>query len=754
MRTNFLKKILITLAISTCILNTTKMYWWWEFDVWLLNPDILNLVNNWDFEWAAQLLEYNNDNFINGDVRFTNFNANVSQDANWNIIITTNSDFFWPDTTVFTVNQWSNQNNQPEPTPRSEPPVSNPTPTPTPETTPTPTPEPITPPVTPPPPPPPVVTTSSTYWWACSSYIHHWNPIWSVCTINSNWTTVWKITCIQTKDWVPVSASCWTIVTETTETCNWEDCSTSSYSYCDTSSCSPDTPKPAILSQNIDVTMTLSSPTPNPTNSNAYANNSDANSFRVNISWTTNQNRDIVWWWTNWSFSDFQDNSSQYADRIGSSGNKALNFSDVPTSNISWAWTNFTFQVNNIKSVSPFVWNWNINFKAWWTSLTLSNVHYTYKKPFVWYIETWDYANVNWNWKPRIWTVDKYRIWLTSKSNLTWAWLSAYKLDDFSSKIEPINSNLDIQSKNIDTSTLNKTTWTIFYSRINTSTSNLSSLPTPWLKIELPIVSYSLWWKTVKYKLSKNDAWDDLTPIDKTWTSFDWVKIVGNLQWKWKQSITWQKSNFTDLSASEQRANIKKNVYNLIKWMKNGQVLNWLKLHEWDISLSWVLSYETIVVKNWNVKIDWDLNATWKKLWIIVIRDNQTIEDIWNIYVIPNVTSINAIIYADWGFISTWFKSWEDIVSNYRDSETRTSKLINQLIFKWSLFTRNTIWWAILAWWKYILPWWSKTDNFDKAMMYDLNYIRRNNIWNSTYNEPFVILYNASLINDPPIGFR
>ncbi|MGE4443358.1 MAG: hypothetical protein AB7E37_00005, partial [Candidatus Altimarinota bacterium] len=94
------------------------------------------------------------------------------------------------------------------------------------------------------------------------------------------------------------------------------------------------------------------------------------------------------------------------------------------------------------------------------------------------------------------------------------------------------------------------------------------------------------------------------------------------------------------------------------------------------------------------------------------------------------------------------------------DSSTRTANLNKQLILNGSVFTRNTIGGAILAGGKYILPGGVKTDDFDKAMVYDLNYIRRggngcdknNNsscIDSGEYREPFIIKYDSRIQTAP-----
>ena len=194
--------------------------------------------------------------------------------------------------------------------------------------------------------------------------------------------------------------------------------------------------------------------------------------------------------------------------------------------------------------------------------------------------------------------------------------------------------------------------------------------------------------------------------------------------------------------------------------MKSWEIVWWVKYVLGDTTLAWEINYETLVVVDGNVTITDNVNNSKKKFWIIVLKDNYDVnKDIeWkgNIYIKPNVTQINAIIYSDGALIST-DNSWK-VYSE--DSSTRTANLNKQLILNGSVFTRNTIGWAILAWGKYILPWWVKTDDFDKAMVYDLNYIRRWGNWcdknnNSScidsweYREPFIIKYDSRIQTAP-----
>lgn len=442
--------------------------------------------------------------------------------------------------------------------------------------------------------------------------------------------------------------------------------------------------------------------------------------------------------------------------------------------------TDLTWKITfKLKSLTPWEFNqrFKITLKSWWddyVNLT-SDINFyknistnnTFKKPFKWELVS-SKDGENYNSLPEIWTDLYYKLlvkWITTVNGLT------IELDDFKTFIKPVDEqNTTIQNLS-DISGLTtknpKFTW-----RINTSLT-ATSLWEPWIKIsnisnQTPIIiSYILWGENVKYYLSADDLATsrEVIKLENSKDSFLWVKVIWSLQWWWKSELTWQQSNISDLSVSSLRSSIRKNAFDYVKNMKNNQILNKVKYVVWDVTISWDLPYETLIVKDGNIIISWDLNLQDKKLWLVVLKDRYVVSSDyswkWNVYINPNVKRINAIIYADGWVISS------DSSSNpyLTDSATRTSQLNNQLYIKGTLFTRNTIGWAMLAWWSYILPWWSKTSNFDIAMIYDLNFTRRWNFgcdknwnWNcydtKEYKEPLVIEYDSRIQSDPPKIFK
>lgn len=424
-----------------------------------------------------------------------------------------------------------------------------------------------------------------------------------------------------------------------------------------------------------------------------------------------------------------------------------------------------------IKSKAPWIYsqyfdivlkNWDDQYNNTSTNLLLeSSIPWIDKDFRKTYIANLNVSNDNWlswTWSIKFGSAEKYRLNVKKTSTI-----DSYEVSDFKYDIKALDEDkFSVINSDINTDLE-------FEATINTSKSWTSVNWNLWLKtVPNPIIKYSLWWNDIFYRLTMEE--DDYinSPIYiENANDFIWVKIIWILQWQWKQEITWQDKNFSDLSKQAVRDSIRKNAYKYISSVNSKTwTLNNIKYVEWNINISWDVQYETLIVKNWNVIIDWDLNTSNKKLWIIVLKDWYDITkdylDMdskgWNIYVTKDVKKLNAIIYADWWLIST-DSSWHPYIS---DTVTRTRALKNQLIMNWSLFTRNTIWWAILYGWDYKLPWGKSSTDFNLAMVYDLNYVRR---WKEQCIESaplvckyddaaFVIIYNPIVQTNPPKLFE
>lgn len=376
----------------------------------------------------------------------------------------------------------------------------------------------------------------------------------------------------------------------------------------------------------------------------------------------------------------------------------------------------------------------------------------SFKKPYTWQLT----LQVPQDGKISLGTASTYNL----KINNEWTISTTYLIGDFKDSLIPydnINHQL-IQISNV--SWLNNAHPSFQATLIAASWATSMSLDNVWVKISPhPIITYKLWGFDILYNLTTDSSdYGIQNPIHlKNTSEFLWVQVVWVLQWAGNSNFTGQAENFSDLSTSTLRTQIRKNAYEYILTMTDEQLLWWVKfINGKDVEISgWNLWYETLVVKNGNVIITWDL--TQQKLWIIVLKDNYNVHTDFattgNVYVIPDVKKIHALIYADGWFIST-----DKDKKPYMNTSQASWDLQTQLVMKWSLFTRNTIWGAIKQ--PYILPGWWNTSSFDSAMLYDLNYIRR---WKNNCEKKispqleciydkwaFVIVYDSSLQSSPP----
>jgi hypothetical protein len=430
--------------------------------------------------------------------------------------------------------------------------------------------------------------------------------------------------------------------------------------------------------------------------------------------------------------------------------------------NNTWEWLsiyNSTFNNSQIcfyvKSYSP--WHKNLTFNAIlptyninWDISGYKQISLTkdilFNKSFI----TSDFFVSNANKKLEIWPSLNMGLSITPKSSLT-----SYEINDFSNNIKLWDSTNHEFTK----SPFSINTDNLKYGFTIDATTNAWVNIAPSITLDKnPIISYTLAWKEIKYYINKYTDPNKDDKLSLSWVKWiSGIKIVWNSQTSGKSATTNNIVNFSDLSKSTMRATIKKNAAIITKWLSEWVVLNWVEYFNWNKKLSEITnlsSLETLIIKNWNLIIDQNINKD--KFWIIVTRTDNADISKWNVYVIPWVTYIKAAIYSDGWVISV--KSNSDLTSFNTDTNDRTNTLEKQIVIKWSLFTRNTIGWAVKAGWQYILPGWQKTTDFNQAMIYDLNYLRRSNenqdsIKNGWNINNVVIIYNPSIQTNPPKWF-
>lgn len=440
-----------------------------------------------------------------------------------------------------------------------------------------------------------------------------------------------------------------------------------------------------------------------------------------------------------------------------------------PSQSITWYSLWKTITLNNSTSALRYLYpsnktnkSWEYNFSV--RSLTPGSITHRYLLSYNWWDENYVqnssptplHITNNWEWE--------FKKPFSANIALVWPWSTPEVWTEQEYQIQVINdwniANISGSILNINATTLNFSSWHRFsdisnldntfalndlqcsFSWLIDATSVSSVLESPELDIDSMNVSYSLAWQSIRYPLdSFGLVWCDVSTI--------WLKTIGSTQWDWKWEITWWSGNFSDISTSTLRNQIRQNAYTLIKGLSSGQISNGVRYVEWDVSITWNQSYETLIVKNGNVFISWNVNPSENTFGIIVLKDDwfNVMNDFntdWNIYIANSVSSINAHIYADGTLRS----------ANSSGNEYNDSDLSIKLRMKGSLFTRNTIGgWILAGESNYLLPWGATTVDIDLASIYDLNYIRRAQACWDIDDYSFLIEYDPSIQTNPPKWF-
>jgi len=397
-----------------------------------------------------------------------------------------------------------------------------------------------------------------------------------------------------------------------------------------------------------------------------------------------------------------------------------------------------------VKSLAPWFFTQRFKIELEWdiNAIVLNNSTNYFKKP-VWGELLASINNLTWDYLPEIWENINYKIKLNT-NNIN---KSDLNIEFDINKITPLNPETYL-------------TWTTFFNKINKKfkttiekTNSWSITKYAWISLwddkSEVFVSYFLSWSTIKYRLSPESNYFTDSPLIIENNPEDNTIINVKIIWQSGDDID---VDFQNTIINNSRTQIRQKAYTYIDKLNSWDVVWWVKYIDWDYSIYWNdIWYETLVITNGNLTISWDLNTNNKPLGIIVLKDGYNIENWynwkWNIFIDENVKQINALIYSDGAILK----------------DTDSDK---QLHIKWSLITRNTIWWAKVDKWKHKLPWWWETKDFNLARIYDLNYLRNGNKeclekenttdadWNTIeickYDEHLIIEYNPSLISNPP----
>lgn len=579
--------------------------------------------------------------------------------------------------------------------------------------------------------PPPEVWTYSWSW--CSSYLHHWDLKWSSCALNSDWWGYSDPTasCKQDSIETPIYHSCW----------YWE---TSNYwgKRCVTSGCGSNAPKPNRPPKysNIGLDYIWNNC------SSAYADSVSTCSFSFQLVWSPAE------WLSGFSWLALRNFTYSWGhiNQLNQSWE-----SGVSISNTSIGWYSASASAT---SVVPFSDSGTLSFDIRWKSgfsrVWYNSIGLTFIKPAIMSALTihavWQESK-----NPEVGRDQKYNIWLESLWNLNhvnswYLWLESKHIsiaDPHQAIFQNINkNNLNFTVPN--TTLVNAFNQTLDV-KIESKDKILSAIAVKVL--DMPI-SYIIKWKRVHYIVEwKKINWDSAMLIKWCEKRTLWVKIIWTWKHQWKWEKTWQDADFVNLDQEEVRKNIHKNANDLIRNRdeNTGKKVNQVYFNNKTTIYSNISNdladWDTVIIKNWNFIIDQNID---KQIGIIVLKDGYNVSpetpDWGNILITKDVTNIKAYIYSDWAIMSKDV-NWK----NYKDEELAIPLAIN-----WSIFSRNTIWWAVAWIWdnKYLLPWGKKTSDFKLAEKYDLNYLRKAKLcWEQDFS--LKLNYESGIQSNPPKWF-
>ena len=577
--------------------------------------------------------------------------------------------------------------------------------------------------------PPPEVWTYSWSW--CSSYLHHWDLKWSSCALDSDWWGYSDPTasCKQDSIETPIYHSCW----------YWE---TSNYwgKRCVTSGCGSNAPKPNRPPKysNIGLDYIWNNC------SSAYADAVSSCAFSFQLVWSPAE------WLSGFSWLALRNFTYSWGhiNQLNQSWE-----SGVSISNTSIGWYSASASAT---SVVPFSDSGTLSFDIKWKSgfsrVWYNSIGLTFIKPAVMSALTihavWQESK-----NPEVGRDQKYNIWLESLWNLNhvnswYLWLESKHIsiaDPHQAIFQNINkNNLNFTVPN--TTLVNAFNQTLDV-KIESKDKILSAIAVKVL--DMPI-SYIIKWKRVHYIVEwKKINWDSAMLIKWCEKKTLWVKILWTWKHQWKWDKTWQDIDFVNLNQEEVRKNIHKNANDLIRNRDTGKKINQVYFNDKTTIYSNISKdldeWDTVIIKNWNFIIDQNIE---KQIGIIVLKDGYNVSpetpDWGNVLITKDVTNIKAYIYSDWAIMSKDV-NWK----NYKDEELATPLTIN-----WSIFSRNTIWWAVAWIWdnKYLLPWGKKTSDFKLAEKYDLNYLRKAKLcWEQDFS--LKLNYESGIQSNPPKWF-
>lgn len=433
----------------------------------------------------------------------------------------------------------------------------------------------------------------------------------------------------------------------------------------------------------------------------------------------------------------------------------------------SWIWENASyFNIANSPSNKPiYKWDPIINYNLLWTIYPL--VEWQEKTIDLWKITNDSTRLTNYELETKLWTNNFFlqfnNIKLTNWNIKTWWMTTAWSEKYYVVKNSPtslIDWYWKIPSWSDLYNFIPKTIWWIN----NSST-----------KIALySILNYEVWWKIIKIpsvqswfednwihidsdfsnnSLYNNDSNITLSEIDIRWITQTRTTTLWTSAWSW--AVTTDNATYKDISSIklyDLKTQVNKNVEKILAWSDKTKWTEWSNtITSFDFSIQWWLKLNNnniIYFKDRDVTIDCSntCNISGKKTIIvengnIILKDNLKYSDnnsilwiilVWNkdwsksqLRISEEITNWVWIVYSEWPIVSV--NPWNTKLYDW--TNTSNTNLVNQLYWKWSFASRNTVWWSIKDN-KWVCPYWTleynkTTCTIEKAQWYDLIYLRR-----------------------------
>ncbi len=282
---------------------------------------------------------------------------------------------------------------------------------------------------------------------------------------------------------------------------------------------------------------------------------------------------------------------------------------------------------------------------TWETPLEIYNIEWSIESSFWWELSimNWSYfcsnqyTNIKFNsnslWDKDIWTIQWNLVDDFWKQEIYITWIANLKwdLEILDRGDQDINKvKVSVSSKTVIKKDINKNIFRLFKTHLD-FVNNTSNIITDFNNVN--VENYYLY-------------------------NFEWENQILNFEWwdyinKWKSLQIWN---------------------------------NWA----WKIWIEWI---HTVIVQSWNIYINSNLyNENDNSLLLLIAKkwNNKG----WNIYIDPDVTNIDAVLFADWSLISLEWNNIQSINDNSQKNNLR-----KQLLIYGSVVSSNNVWTDKIPYW-------------------------------------------------------